>query len=115
MLAIYRELNTEEIATVNEHLTGCAACRAIQAQYEHIDRCVRALPEIQPPAETRTRLMQALAAEHMRFIQRAPASTATPPAPAFLAPYLRELAHKAPQTDHLAAFSTADTGPLPAL
>lgn len=115
MLAIYRELNTEESARLDEHLVTCPTCKAIQAQYEHIGTSLKALPGIQPPAETRTKLMQALAAEHMRMIQRAPASAATPSAPAFLAPYLRELAHKAPQTDHLVAFSTADTGPLPAL
>jgi hypothetical protein len=115
MLATYRELNTDEIMALDVHLAECAMCSTDQGQSAQVGTLMRALPEIEPPAEARTKLMQALAVEHMRFLQRTPPATATPPTPVFLAPYLRELAHKAPRTGQLVAISSADTGPLSAI
>ncbi|GAC1633033.1 MAG: hypothetical protein NVS4B9_25410 [Ktedonobacteraceae bacterium] len=59
--------------------------------------------------------MQALAAEHVRFLQRTPASAPSTPTPAFLAPYLKDFTHKPAPSNTLTAFSTATTGPLPVI
>jgi hypothetical protein len=56
--------------------------------------------------------MQALAVEHVHFIQRTHSSTVSTPTPAFLVPYLKDLGKHTTHTNHLVAFSTADTGPL---
>ena len=77
---------------------------------------IRALPSIEPAPGAHASLMQALAAEHVRFMQNTPSSTATStPTPVFLAPYLKDFAQKTAHTDEFAAFSTAETGPLPVL
>ncbi|WP_126552081.1 hypothetical protein [Dictyobacter kobayashii] len=71
------------------------------------------MPAIEPSQDAHSKLMQALAAEHVRFLQRTPASASSTPTPVFLAPYLKDLAKQTEHADSLAAFSTADTGPLP--
>ncbi|GCE13266.1 anti-sigma factor family protein [Tengunoibacter tsumagoiensis] len=118
LLAIYRELNKDQTTSsdateLDVHLAHCAACREAYAQYHSIGERIRALPPIEPSPTAHTKLMQALAAEHARFLERAPSSVSSTPAPAFLAPYLKELAQKDPDTKSLAAFATAETGPLP--
>ena len=88
---------------------------------------LRLLPTLEPTPDAHTKLMQALAAEHTRYLQRSTAS-ATPaiPAPDFLKPYIKEHVQKAVSVtdkkkqvvgtpDAIAALSTAETGPLPIL
>lgn len=116
MLADYRELQDGKGDTLalDEHLAHCAACRQALAQQTGIGESLRALPSLEPLPEAQSRLMQALAAEQVRHMQRSVASAVTPP-PTFLKPYIRAHLQKTPQTEALTAFSTADTGPLPVI
>ncbi len=115
MLAAHRELKNVDVDTseLDEHLEHCCACRQVLASDSFIGEQVRALPTLEPPPEMHDRLMRALAAEHFQFIQRSP--TTTPPPPDFLKPYMQEHAHSSHSANSLAAFSTANTGPLPLL
>jgi len=115
LLAIYRELklNQTDTSALEVHLSQCAACKEVQVQYDLTREQLHALPRIELLPDARPKLMQALATEHIRFIQRTSASTAAMPTPAFLAPYLKDLAQKAPHANNLAAFTTADTAPIP--
>ncbi|MBA2679127.1 MAG: hypothetical protein H0U76_12115, partial [Ktedonobacteraceae bacterium] len=117
LLAIYRETkkNPQDSADLADHLTHCEACSAASAQYDLVGEHVRSMPTIEPSPDAHNRLMQALAAEHARFLQRTPSSTVSKPAPAFLAPYLQDVAHKLSPTETLRAFSSANTGPLPVI
>jgi hypothetical protein len=115
LLAAHRDLKNEQIDTtaLDVHLEQCASCRQILAQYSLIGKQVRALPPLEPAPDMYAKLMRSLASEHTQFLQRSPATT--PPAPAFLKPYLREQATTTQKTNSLAAFSTANTGPLPVI
>ncbi|MBV9256981.1 MAG: hypothetical protein JO215_03070, partial [Ktedonobacteraceae bacterium] len=115
MLAAYRELKNGHMDTtaLEVHLSSCTDCRTFLAQGSLVGERIRVLPEIQLPADAHTKLMRALAAEHTRFLQQSPPSRQTIPVPSFLAPYLKDQGQAVP--DHIAAFSTADTGPLPLL
>ena len=115
MIAAYRELknNTAEIGELDDHLEHCASCRQVLARYQSLGEQIRSMPAIEPPPNMHAKLMQALAVEHVQFLQRAPSSV-TPP-PEFLKPYLQEHMQHAPATDPLVAFSTAETGPLPVI
>jgi hypothetical protein len=115
LLAIYREvkLNQTDRHAIEAHLSQCAACRKAQEQYNFTGEGLRILPRIEPLPDARTKLLQTLASEHVRFIQYTSASTTAMPTPAFLAPYLRDLAQNAAHANNLVAFSTADTGPIP--
>ena len=115
LLAAHRDLKNEQIDTteLDVHLEQCASCRQVLAQYSLIGEQVRTLPLLEPAPDMYTKLMRSLASEHAQFLQRSPATT--PPAPEFLKPYLREHATATQRTDPLAAFSTADTGPLPVI
>ena len=113
LLAAHRDLKNEQIDTteLDVHLEQCASCRQVLARYSLIGEQVRILPPLEPAPEMYTKLMRALANEHAQSLQRSPSTT--PPAPEFLKPYLREHATTTQKTESLAAFSTADTGPLP--
>jgi len=115
LLAIYRENNKDSLdsSSLEEHLAHCTACNEAHAQYARIGEHIRSMPAIAPSPDARNRLMQALANEHMRFLQSSPSSAVSKPVPSFLAPFLKDLAHKQSPLDTLAAFSTANTGPLP--
>ncbi|GCF07595.1 anti-sigma factor family protein [Dictyobacter arantiisoli] len=115
LLAIYREHQQDPTDTpeLKEHLAHCADCKDAYAQYQFIGERIRSLPSLELSAQAHSKLMQALAAEHVRFLQRTPASAPSTPTPAFLAPYLKDIAKQKTHADSLAAFSTADTGPLP--
>ncbi|MHB8598558.1 MAG: hypothetical protein ACYDER_17310 [Ktedonobacteraceae bacterium] len=115
LLAAHRDLKNEQIDTteLDVHLEQCASCRQVLAQYSLIGKQVRTLPQLEPAPDMYTKLMRSLASEHAQFLQRSPATT--PPAPAFLKPYLQEHATATQKTDSLAAFSTATTGPLPVI
>ncbi len=113
MLAIYRESRNDQVDTteLDVHLERCASCRRVLAQYSLIGEQLRSLPTIESPPTTYTRLMNALATEHVRYMQQTPA--ATPPIPAFLKPYVQKQAQATHTSDSFVAFSTAETGPLP--
>jgi len=113
LLAAHRDLKNEQIDTteLDVHLEQCASCRQVLARNGLIGEQVRTLPPLEPAPELYTKLMRALANEHAQSLQRSPSTT--PPAPEFLKPYLREHATATQKTESLAAFSTADTGPLP--
>jgi hypothetical protein len=97
---------------LEEHLSQCPACKDAQAKYDFTGEGIHALQRIEPLPDAHTKLMQALATEHIRFIQNTSASISATPTPPFLAPYLKELA-QTPHANNLAAFATADTGPIP--
>ena len=115
LLAAHRDLNNDDVvpAELDAHLEQCASCRQVLANYSLIGEQVRSLPALEPPPDMYSKLMQALAVEHSQFIQRS-ASVQLPP-PEFLKPYMREHAQSSSKTDPLAAFSSADTGPLPVI
>jgi len=115
LLAAHRDLNNDDVVTaeLDAHLEQCASCRQMLANYSLIGEQVRSLPALESPPDMYSKLMQALAVEHSQFIQRS-ASVQLPP-PEFLKPYMREHAQSSSKTDPLAAFSSADTGPLPVI
>lgn len=113
MMSAYRELKSGEIDTseLDEHLEECAACRETLASYTQLGEAIRATPVCAPLPEMRERLMHALADEQLKMLQKsAPGKVSTPE---FLKPYLQERARKTKRQDEIAAFSTAETGPLP--
>ena len=82
-------------------------------QYKRIGTQIRSLPKIEPSPEAHTKLMQALAVEHVHFIQRTHSSAVSTSTPAFLVPHVKDLGEHTAHGNNLIAFSTADTGPLP--
>ncbi|GCE46925.1 hypothetical protein EI42_00449 [Thermosporothrix hazakensis] len=117
LLAIYRDHKKEkaDLAELEAHLARCSACRRAQNEYRLIGEGIRSLPTIEPSPEAHRRLMQALAAEHTRFIQRNASTEISTPTPEFLKPYLKEQQATGRRADALTAFSTAETGPIPVL
>jgi hypothetical protein len=115
LLAAYRELKNGQMDTValEVHLSSCTACKEFLAQGKLVGERIRALPKIKLSADAQTNLMKALATEHAHFIQQSSASKQSIPVPMFLTPYLAEQGQEIP--DNIAAFSTADTGPLPVI
>jgi hypothetical protein len=115
LLAIQRKYIQEPTDTpeLEDHLAHCADCKDAYAQAQFVGERIRSLPSIEPSGQAHQNLMQALAAEHVRFLQHTAPSARAIPAPAFLAPYVTNLAKQEAQADSLAAFSTAETGPLP--
>ena len=127
LLSAYRELDDLQSIELDTHLEACPACRQELAQQSMVGERLRLLPIIEPAPDAHAKLMQALAAEHTRYLQRSTAST-TPamPAPDFLKPYIKEHVQKTASVtgkkklvvgtpDIIAAMSTAETGPLPIL
>jgi hypothetical protein len=113
MMSAYRELKSGEIDTteLDAHVEECAACREALASYAQIGEQVRSAPVFAPPPEMREKLMKALADEQLKFLQKsAPGKV---PTPEFLKPYVQERAKETQSQDDIAAFSTAETGPLP--
>lgn len=130
LLSAYRELNDSQSNELDTHLEACAACRQVLAQQDMVGERLHLLPALEPAPDAHAKLMQALATEHTRYLQRSTeAGTLAIPAPDFLKPYIREhvqktarvtgITGKAKQTmgtpDTIAALSTAETGPLPVL
>ncbi len=111
ILTIYRELKSDPVSMreLDEHLAGCDACKQMHAQQSLVGERIRSLPAIEPSPNAHSRLLRALATEHLSHLQRNPSTS--PPPPAFLTPYLPQT-QKSVQHDPLIAFSTADTGPL---
>lgn len=113
LLSAYRELKSDEFDTaeLDAHLETCAACREALASYTQVGERLKTAPTFAPPPEMHAKLMKALADEQLKFLQKsAPGKT---PTPEFLKPYLQESAEEAQHQDEIAAFSTAETGPLP--
>lgn len=112
MMSAYRELKNEvDTAELDAHLEECAACRAVLASYTRVGEQLRDAPAFAPPPDMHAKLMKALADEQLKFLQKsAPGSV---PTPEFLKPYLPERARETQRQDDIAAFSTAETGPLP--
>lgn len=113
MMSAYRELKNGEFDTaeLDAHLEECAACRETLASYARIGERMRVMPDFAPPPEMHAKLMKALADEQLKFLQKsAPGNV---PTPEFLKPYLQERAEETQSQDDIAAFSTAETGPLP--
>lgn len=92
------------------HLEECASCRQALANYSLIGEQLRSLPAIAPPPDAHAKLMNALAAEHIRYMQQSTPGTYS--TPEFLKPYVEEQTQHQRTTDPLVAFSTAKTGPL---
>jgi len=115
LLAAHRELKKSDFDTteLDVHLEQCTRCRQVLASSHFIGEQVRSLPPIEPSPAMYNQLMGRLAAEHAQYLQHSP-SNALPP-PAFLKPYLEQQLDSQKKTSLLAAFSTADTGPLPVL
>ncbi|GAC1624068.1 MAG: hypothetical protein NVS4B11_19200 [Ktedonobacteraceae bacterium] len=118
MFAAYRELKHGQIDTteLDVHLEQCAACRHVLAQQNVVGERVRLLPTLDPSPDAHAKLMQALAAEHTRFLQSS-STTHTSSAssvPDFLKPYMKEQT-TLHASDTLRQFSSAETGPLPVL
>lgn len=114
LLSTYRESKkgTTDTTPLDVHLATCDDCRKALDQYTFVGERIRLLPSVESSPEAYTKLMRALATEQSRFIQRSSSHT---PTPDFLKPYLQEQTQKELHTDALAAFSTAETGPLPIL
>ena len=113
LLAAYRELKNEEVDALelDVHLEGCASCRQELARYMLIGEQLRSLPVIEPLPDMHATVMHAIAKEQVEFIRRsAPGRVTTPE---FLKPYVQEYIQSTHDSDLIAAFSTAETGPLP--
>lgn len=113
MLTAYRELKDVTFVSteLDVHLESCASCRQMLARDMFIGERMRSLPVIEAPPEMHDRVMRALAQEHAEFLSKA--SPGRVPTPAFLKPYLQDHARATQISNHLSAFSTAETGPLP--
>ena len=113
MMAAYRELENREVETIglDIHLEGCESCRQELARQMFVGEQLRALPAVEPLPDMRSKLMHALAKEQLEFIRRSPMGTVT--TPEFLKPYLHEHAQSTQTSNLIAAFSTAETGPIP--
>jgi hypothetical protein len=130
MLSAYRELSDIQSIELDTHLETCAACRQVLAQQGMVNEQLHLLPTLSPDTDAHTKLMRVLAAEHAAYLQRMSASTTSAkPVPDFLKPYIKEHVRETATTvaasrrakratsgaGTLAAFSTAETGPLPIL
>ena len=115
LLTTHRELkqSSSDTTELDAHLEQCANCRQVLASSYFIGEQVRSLPSIEPSPTMYTQLMGRLAVEHAQHLQHSPANALPPPV--FLKPYLQEHLASHQKTSPLAAFSTADTGPLPVL
>jgi hypothetical protein len=113
MMTACRELKNGDVETIelDVHLEGCASCRQELARQMFIGEQLRSLPTVEPLPDMHSKLMHALAKEQLEFIRRSTPGTVI--TPEFLKPYLHEHAQSTRASDLVAAFSTAETGPLP--
>src|SRR5215831_19277934 len=113
MMAAYRELENSGIETIelDIHLESCESCRQELALQMFVGEQLRALPAVEPPPDMHAKLMHELAKEHLEFMRNSPMGTVH--TPEFLKPYLHEHVQTSQATHQIAAFSTAETGPLP--
>ena len=113
MMTAYRELKNGAVETIelDVHLEGCASCRQELACQMFIGEQLGSLPVVEPPPDMHSKLMRALAKEHLEFVWHSASGTVS--TPEFLKPYLHEHAQSTQDSNLIAAFSTAETGPLP--
>ncbi len=113
MMIAYRELKIEAVETIelDVHLEGCASCRKELARSLFIGNQLCSLPVVEPSSDMHAKLMHSLAKEQLEFIRHSASGTVV--TPEFLKPYLQEHAQSTQASDLVAAFSTAETGPLP--
>ncbi len=113
MMTAYRELGNREVETIglDIHLESCDSCRQELARQMFVGEQLRALPIVETLPDMHSKLLHALAKEQLEFIRRSPIGTVT--TPEFLKPYLHEHAQSTQASYLIAAFSTAETGPLP--
>ncbi len=113
MMTAYRELKNGAVETIelDVHLEGCASCRQELACQMFIGEQLGSLPVVEPPPDMHSKLMRALAKEHLEFVWHSASGTVS--TPEFLKPYLHEHAQTTQDSNLIAAFSTAETGPLP--
>jgi hypothetical protein len=113
MMAAYREFENRDIETIglDIHLEQCESCRLELASQMFVGEQLRALPAVEPLPDMHSKLMRALAKEQLEFIRRSPIGKVN--TPEFLKPYLHEHVQSTQASDLIAAFSTAETGPLP--
>ena len=90
MMAAYRELEIRGIETIelDIHLESCESCRQELARQMFVGEQLRALPAVDPLPDMHSKLMRALAEEHLEFMRRSPMGTVH--TPEFLKPYLQE-------------------------
>ncbi len=113
MMTAYRELEKRDVETIglDIHLESCESCRQELARQMFVGEQLRALPLVEPLPDMHSKLLHALAKEQLEFIRRSPLGTVT--TPEFLKPFLHEHAQSTQASNLIAAFSTAETGPLP--
>ncbi len=113
MMTAYRELKNGEVDSLelDVHLEGCASCRQEFAHYMFIGEQIRSMPVVEPPPDMHAKLMHTLAKDQLELIRRSTPGTVN--TPEFLKPYLQEYAQSTHTSDLVAAFSTAETGPIP--
>src|SRR6266571_7634707 len=113
MMTAYREFENREVETIglDIHLESCESCRQELARQMFVGEQLRALPAVEPLPDMHSKLLHALAKEQLEFIRRSPLGTVT--TPEFLKPFLHEHAQSTQASNLIAAFSTAETGPLP--
>ncbi len=113
MMTAYRELKNGDVETIelDVHLEGCASCRQELARQMFVGEQLRSLPTVEPLPDMHSKLMHTLAKEQLEFIRHsAPGTVVTPE---FLKPYLLVHAQSTQVSNLAAAFSSAETGPLP--
>jgi hypothetical protein len=113
MMTAYRESKNGEVDSLelDVHLEGCASCRQEFAHYMFIGEQIRSMPVVEPPPDMHAKLMHTLAKDQLELIRRSTPGTVY--TPEFLKPYLQEYAQSTHTSDLIAAFSTAETGPIP--
>jgi hypothetical protein len=113
MMIAYRELKNGDVETIelDVHLERCVSCRQELARQMFVGEQLHSLPTVEPLADMHSKLMHTLAKEQLEFIRHsAPGTVVTPE---FLKPYLPVHAQSTQASDLTAAFSSAETGPLP--
>ncbi|MGZ3625381.1 MAG: hypothetical protein ACXWPG_19510, partial [Ktedonobacteraceae bacterium] len=103
MMTAYRELENRDVENVglDIHLENCESCRQELARQMFVGDQLRALPKVEPLPDMHSKLMHALAKEHLEFIRRSPHGTVT--TPQFLKPYLHEHAQSTQDSNLIAA------------
>ncbi len=81
LLAAYRrhDLSPDDYADLRAHLTGCAECRAREAEFRSVGEALQALPTLAPPPDFYARVMAAVHVADEQQAQRAQAAAQKKP------------------------------------